>query len=1262
MNEKTCCRCIEYDKNPLSLIYPRHRNFVIHDFARSSEPLTESQNTEIVELLKRHDNSIRDKIDKRSFTREKLEVASVLEKNGFATISSTLRTAIACNAPAGLARAVNNFQIKYNVTIYALNTTIDTRPVILLLSKNNLNVSERKRSLLHEAFAISGNTHDFTCTVENDLLNQLHATDIEAPSRSTNLTTYTGRYKLLISELKNLLGRDRELTIADFGCGFDSEKFIPVSLLETKQALDPNGDRQLKFIAEDQIYPFYVLASEGDIPSLIFDDNGKLIAFKSTAGHLVDCQKQLKVSYRSHDVRKKERAFIIKNRALYEEVLQVKLDTLKEIRPEVKVELPKYKLIKDPLLNVIKEGVDFVYDSAFGISKKESIDVGIVYNVFLHYSAHEAHKFIKIMSPQIKEGGYLIVGEILDYGKESVKEEVMVFKKENGHLRRYEFIFWVKPGFDERPVVLSNCNACITPHQYEKLSNFFRTKEYYDSGEILGYETFNPRAVVEDLRRRLGIVALVHETDAVLIEFDSQGKLKKLPEHASSKEVPKLNVSIKAIRRWKERNRKRPIDDAYIRELKRITMDLYNHNRIYRLPIGQRMIFSRIVFNRKDFPVVNAAVSSIFRTLTAKDCSCKIDPKKTLPIIPPEAYHILANRLSVYEGQCSMEDNRTIRFLLNVIIFDFIRVGEKRVAELLWLIDEIEKELAEPGTGKLPVIIAMQDLHGGSRRALALIGHAMGLHKNIYHQVHNIDDLKLALEEQDINIRNMDIRFIGMNDKYDRGEDPSGVFGVVEWLRNLRKAKPFVGNHDFWRLISVLGVHLVPGVSKERNHGIGYWSEDAMKHAGWGTIELDQINEWRFNIELERVNTVLQVNDLEPFKKIDIGKFRASIDKEMKEIKKLNADIRRHNELHKDDPTYQRKEEHPLPNIFIQTLDYLRTQHVHTNTKIAILNEDKRLNIHPIEYREVNLENYREDPDIIARTLWELKNFRLYYIDVLGNIHLHNILPMDFEHRLINVVYKGRRGLAALELMQEDVRQFFEHMRTIPNSESFRMRMWETLGKAFLEINRWYSDKEAHAKPVSVKKFIDCGGPAGFGGELIGASVKQFADRKSMFLMIIGHNERKKYDDPDMPVPWIYLSPETDSGLANIDYELSQGYKDRGAYLSFFLRDKKGEITGIRQWGFPLAEKGAGQKQSQIRRIKDITLEDINGLDVKQIEMLKMLKDGKKFMTWYRKKALKEIERHLSLLVEEAGKVGRFVKEEKFLKMQVAVFKKLSDS
>jgi len=85
------------------------------------------------------------------------------------------------------------------------------------------------------------------------------------------------------------------------------------------------------------------------------------------------------------------------------------------------------------------------------------------------------------------------------------------------------------------------------------------------------------------------------------------------------------------------------------------------------------------------------------------------------------------------------------------------------------------------------------------------LGFVLGLPDNIYSDISNLEDLKVLLKEEGIDINDANMRFIGLNDKYDRGSDPVGIFDLVEWLRSKGKAKPFVGNHEFWRIMSVFG-------------------------------------------------------------------------------------------------------------------------------------------------------------------------------------------------------------------------------------------------------------------------------------------------------------------------------------------------------------------------------------------------------------------------------------------------------------------------
>ncbi|MFA5199212.1 MAG: hypothetical protein WC432_06705, partial [Candidatus Omnitrophota bacterium] len=558
------------------------------------------------------------------------------------------------------------------------------------------------------------------------------------------------------------------------------------------------------------------------------------------------------------------------------------------------------------------------------------------------------------------------------------------------------------------------------------------------------------------------------------------------------------------------------------------------------------------------------------------------------------------------------------------------------------IVQQIDAELEAPGSGKLPVIAAIQDMHGGARRAMGLIGFVLGLPDDIYTRVAKLDDLKALLAEEGIEVGDTAVRFVGLNDKYDRGYNPEGIFELVSWLRREGKAKPFIGNHDFWRTTAVLGVDRLfikqgidlnaPGI---KSHHIAYWTHEAFHHAGWGDIELEQINQKRFNMSLAVINRILELQGLEGFAPINLAAIRTMHEKDLSDAKKENFKIRQQNELRKEEKGYVRQSERRLVDIFTESLKFLEQKKQEYNRAIGKINADCHLDIPEIEFPEVNQENFWRDPEIMERALWELKNFRIFYVDILGNLHMHNIMPVDYDRGRFIVEYKGMNGLPALELMCEDVRVFFQDLDTIPDSMAFREKMWQELGEAFSIINSWYSDIDAHAKAVSVQKFVENGGLEGLGHEVLGHITQEFVDRESTFLVVWGHNERKKFAGLENPFPWIYLYPELQSGIANIDFEMSEGYSDRGAIVTMFMKDGAGFVSGLRRWGYP--------EKSGI--VQDMTFEDIEGMDEKQLAMLRELSDGKSFMHWYKRKALAHIIEEGGNIALMAAKQGRPDKE-----------------
>ena len=112
-----------------------------------------------------------------------------------------------------------------------------------------------------------------------------------------------------------------------------------------------------------------------------------------------------------------------------------------------------------------------------------------------------------------------------------------------------------------------------------------------------------------------------------------------------------------------------------------------------------------------------------------------------------------------------------------------------------------------------------------------------------------------------------DLKYIGMNDIFDRGENPVGTFELITWLSEEHKLKYILGNHDHWRAMGVLGVHryykeIDPDIDLKskahKGHSAAFWSQDAWVHAGWGPTEIDQVNEKKVNKQIQGINDRLR--------------------------------------------------------------------------------------------------------------------------------------------------------------------------------------------------------------------------------------------------------------------------------------------------------------------------------------------------------------------------------------------------------------------
>lgn len=697
--------------------------------------------------------------------------------------------------------------------------------------------------------------------------------------------------------------------------------------------------------------------------------------------------------------------------------------------------------------------------------------------------------------------------------------------------------------------------------------------------------------------------------------------------------------SAQAVLDWKEENIGKW--DEYLPEspfetrLESKVRSIYEKNKINEFSFEERRLFIEAVFGAKEHRGVLSGIQALLSSLDPKALK-KLNEGS---ILSGKDYRRFGGVLARLEHLHPILEAHYIR-LATYLLFDFWD-HETRVLEISWLLDSIESEFNHMENESFPITAAMQDLHGGTRRALALVGFLMGLPANVYTKLHSVEDLEYELGLIGKSLEDFPGRIIGLNDKYDRGGDPVGSAKLVQKLTATGKGRPIVGNHDLWRAEGALGIHLLfRAIAEKEGHSSDYyekdgaqkthhpasWAEDAFPHEGWGVVELEQMNQSRFNRALAAVNHVLVLNQLEPFLALDLASIRSSeseaLNRLKKEISKKRKDMIA-GTISKDEfEAFQKA--HPLPDVHGVVMEKLRAALAAYNDQIRAVNDAKHLDVPELQFSEVNLENYYRDPEIIERTLWELKNFRLFYVDILGNLHMHNIIPIDYKRGGFDVQYKGKRGLAAMELIARDIRFFFENLETIPDSQAFRQKMWEQIGEAITVVNGWYSDLDPQAKVPAIKRFVDEGKMEG----LLGHAEDVPVDREVSGIFFWGHNERSKLLSPggDLPpLPYAFLYPDLGTALFNIDGEMSEGYSDRGMIVTMGMK-VNGKATGLRVWGF--------RKGSNI--VEDLTFEDIPGMPDEQHAMLKHLHDDRGFLEWNRARLLKEMIKHLNILILSA--------------------------
>ncbi len=734
----------------------------------------------------------------------------------------------------------------------------------------------------------------------------------------------------------------------------------------------------------------------------------------------------------------------------------------------------------------------------------------------------------------------------------------------------------------------------------------------------------------------------------------------------SARSETRLQEAIQKLDQWKLRHQGSDIleryeSDPFMTRLEAQASLIFKQLRLNELTVGERAQFVQSAFGDVQ-PAVSDFVAGWIDSFSPEILN-SADP------IDYKAFHQVSSNMSNLEYRYSLMQNQMIRTAGN-LVFD-LSEQEKRFFELEYLWHEFDKEMQKSGTGDIPVVAAMQDLHGGTRRALGLIAKLYGLPPDSFKKIKNLTDLKRLLDEQNLSTASLSGRVVGFSDLVDRGDDPVGAMELAREFNENSLGRFILGNHDLWRIMGVLGVHQLFGKEKEEDFDVtekadhpAWWAWEAFHHAGWGDRELEQLNERRINSRIREANSAIQRhNQSFPdqaqllLEEVNLEAFGEELNKKLKEAKKKNEAIRgawQKAVVDEDKAaladsrpkkTIREPEFVPLPDVFQETLKYtyeVVEKYEESVRKLKQQGVDLATDFKSI--RVVTRDNYQQDPDVLNNMLWQVQKFRLFYIDILGNLHMHNIIPMDYEAGGMAVHYRGLDGIAALELMTKDIREFFEQvtiddlMGPPEKISEFRQRMWNAVGEAFTIINSWYSDRVPVAKAIAVQKFIQEGNIEWYLG-----SAGAFVDREISGVVFWGHNEAKKFVEANLARFIIY--PQHGSGLINIDGGMSKGYENRGLEVTFGLRNEAGHIQGLQAWGYH--SKGTDQ---DTETVVDLTRsgELTDAMSDEQKVLLGHLTHGPTYLRWQRHKILTLLDRGLeSFLRSSTGQ-----RREKIVKLR----------
>jgi hypothetical protein len=138
------------------------------------------------------------------------------------------------------------------------------------------------------------------------------------------------------------------------------------------------------------------------------------------------------------------------------------------------------------------------------------------------------------------------------------------------------------------------------------------------------------------------------------------------------------------------------------------------------------------------------------------------------------------------------------------------RDDELRVKQIDFILREIEKERAQPGTGQLPRYEVLSDFHGDVVRFTALLSNSLSRLIGFGGQLDHRRSIKEQLDEQGLTLKDMQGAIVLGGDLFDRGEHGIKCALVAMELKRLAPGHVafIMGNHDKWMEGNMNGLHV----------------------------------------------------------------------------------------------------------------------------------------------------------------------------------------------------------------------------------------------------------------------------------------------------------------------------------------------------------------------------------------------------------------------------------------------------------------------